>query len=191
MSTQTCVFCGQQQPAHYKLLAASYVEGLLARQRADGVECPVGDLMRAELAGRAELATPAELLSCMCCYYWVERRRTHAVAPLPMQKLLWFVRTLSWCEDVCDSRVLQRLVATIAEPKNTFARLFAESELAGLQSIARELSCGRRGLRARTPAPRAQGAERFCIKRAIARLWRAENADCLVLPHAAAADWLR
>jgi hypothetical protein len=56
-----------------------------------------------------------------------------------MQKLLWFVRTLSWCENVCDSRVLQRLEGTIAEHENRFARLFAESELVGLQSIAREL----------------------------------------------------
>jgi hypothetical protein len=36
-----------------------------------------------------------------------------------------------------------------------------------------------------------QGAQRFCIKRRIAQLWRSQNADCLLLPHAAAADWLR
>jgi len=65
--------------------------------------------------------------------------RAPPLAPLPMQKLLWFVRTLSWCENVCDSRVLQRLEGTIAEHENRFARLFAESELVGLQSIAREL----------------------------------------------------
>ena len=122
----------------------------------------------------------------MCCYYWVERRRALPVAPLPMQNLLWFLRTLCWCESVCDSRVLQRLVATVAEPGNAFARVFDESELAGLRGIARELQ-------ARPPsgAARVQGAERFCVKRALARLWRAENADSLLLPHAEAADWLR
>jgi hypothetical protein len=90
---------------------------------------------------------------------------------------------------VCDSLVLQRLVATVAEPDNVFARLFDESELAGLRRIARELGA----LRARPPSTtaRVQGAERFCVKRAIARLWRGENADCLLLQHAAAADWLR
>jgi hypothetical protein len=203
---QACAFCGRREPAHHKLLARSYVAELLARQRAAGVECPAGDLMRAELARAglgqgaddAEMAEMEEvealeslepqLLSCMCCYYWVERRRALPVAPLPMQNLLWFVRTLCWCESVCDSRVLQRLVATVAEPDNVFARLFDESELAGLRRIARELSVQRA-----TPpgAARVQGAERFCVKRAIARLWRGENADCLLLPHAAAADWLR
>lgn len=206
-----CAFCGRREPAHHKLLERSYVEELLARQRAAGVECPVADLMRAELAGgeggraaaeaeaaeaeadaaeaeaaEAEAAPEPQVLACMCCYYWVERRRALPVAPLPMQNLLWFLRTLCWCESVCDSRVLQRLVATVAEPGNAFARVFDESELAGLRCIARELQ-------ARPPsgAARVQGAERFCVKRALARLWRAENADSLLLPHAEAADWLR
>ena len=87
---------------------------------------------------------------------------------------------------MCDSRVLQRLEGTVAEPGNAFARVFDESELAGLRCIARELQ-------ARPPsgAARVQGAERFCVKRALARLWRAENADSLLLPHAEAAVWLR
>jgi hypothetical protein len=85
-AAQACAFCGRREPAHHKLLARSYVAELLARQRAAGVECPAGDLMRAELA-RAGLGQGAEveeeealealepqLLSCMCCYYWVERR---------------------------------------------------------------------------------------------------------------------
>ena len=207
-----CAFCGRREPAHHKLLERSYVEELLARQREAGVECPVADLMRAELAGgeggraaaeaeaaeaeaaeadaaeaeAADAAPEPQVLACMCCYYWVERRRALPVAPLPMQNLLWFLRTLCWCESVCDSRVLQRLVATVAEPGNAFARVFDESELAGLRCIARELQ-------ARPPsgAARVQGAERFCVKRALARLWRAENADSLLLPHAEAADWLR
>jgi hypothetical protein len=56
-----------------------------------------------------------------------------------MQNLLWFVRTLSWCEKVCDSRLLQRLVCTVAAPGNVFATLFEKTELEGLQSIASEL----------------------------------------------------
>ena len=36
--------------------------------------------------------------SCMCCYYWVSRRQKQQLAPLPMQNLLWYVRTLTGCE---------------------------------------------------------------------------------------------
>jgi hypothetical protein len=194
-----CVFCGRREPVHHKLLERSFVEGLLAAQRAADVECPVGDVMRAELAAGADDAGADDageagaddagappLLACMCCFYWVERRRALPVSPLPMQNLLWFVRTLCWCEGACDSRVLQRLVATVAEPDNVFARVFAPSELEGLRRIAREVRA-----RPARGAPRVQGDPRFCVKRAIARLWRDENADCLLLPHAEAAEWLR
>ena len=80
------MFCGRRETVHHKLLERSYVEGLLAAQRAADVECPVGDVMRAELAAGAEEACAGDagaddeagappLLACMCCYYWVERRR--------------------------------------------------------------------------------------------------------------------
>jgi len=80
-----------------------------------------------------------ELLACMCCFFWVDRRRTLSVTPLPMQNLLWFARTLSWCEKVCDSRVLQRLVRTVAEPGNVFASLLDHTELQGLQCITQQM----------------------------------------------------
>jgi hypothetical protein len=199
-----CVFCGLRALSSHKLLPRSYVVELLQKQSAAGVSDPVSDVMRAHLVETAQDASQVteaaagiesaseapqqQLLSCMCCYYWVERRSTLSVAPLPMQKLLWFVRTLCWCESVCDSRVLQRLVLTVVEPDNVFAVVFDESELEGLRLIARELHGAR--LRARQ-TPRMQGDTHFCIKRAIAKLWRAENANCLCLPHASAADWLR
>jgi len=195
-----CVFCGLRAPGHHKLLEAGYVEALLEAQRAAEVECPISDVMRAQLAkselARSELARSddseqeapdATLCACMCCYYWIERRRDLAVPLLPMQNLLWFVRTLSWCEGACDSRVLLRLVTAVAEADNVFGGAFAATELAGLRRIAR---AGRQRL-ARAAGCRVQGEARFCVKRAIARLWRDENADCLLLPHAAAAEWLR
>lgn len=190
----SCVFCGVNAPASHKLIPRSYVARLLERQLAASVSEPVIDLMRAQLAEEEEdiddncQETEKQLVSCMCCYYWVERRSTLTVAPLPMQKLLWFVRTLCWCESVCDSRVLQRLVLAIAEHDNIFACLFDESELHGLQQISREIAAARWSGQ---QTSRTQGDERFCIKRAIARLWRSENAHSLCLPHAAAADWLR
>jgi len=206
-----CVFCGLRAPGHHKLLEPAYVEALLAAQRAAEVECPVSDVMRAELAQRelerregaaeddeaeggeapASADEDSMLCACMCCYYWIERRRELPVPLLPMQNLLWFVRTLSWCEDACDSRVLLRLATAVAEPQNVFARVFAPGELAGLRRIAR---AGRQRLArggARGAPVRTQGDARFCVKRALARLWRDENADCLLLPHAAAAEWLR
>jgi len=207
------VFCGLRAPGHHKLLEAGYVEALLEAQRAAEVECPISDVMRAQLAkselersererselARSELAMSddrdeeadalpdATLCACMCCYYWIERRRDLPVPLLPMQNLLWFVRTLSWCEGACDSRVLLRLVTAVAEADNVFGGAFAATELAGLRRIAR---AGRQRV-ARAAGRRVQGEARFCVKRAIARLWRDENADCLLLPHAAAAEWLR
>jgi len=193
-----CVFCGLRAPGHHKLLEPGYVEALLEAQRAAEVECPISDVMRAQLA-KSELAKSddgeeeapdAALCACMCCYYWIERRRDLPVPLLPMQNLLWFVRTLSWCEGACDSRVLLRLVTAVTEPDNVFGGAFAATELAGLRRIAR---AGRQRLArgAAGRAARVQGEARFCVKRAIARLWRDENADCLLLPHAAAAEWLR
>ena len=195
----SCVFCGRREPAQHKLVPRSYVQALLDRQGEAGVSEAVVELMQDELraaavadsaAGTAErtAAQEPQSLACMCCYYWVERRRALRVAPLPMQKLLWFVRTLSWCEAVVDSRVLQRLVEVAVEPDNVFSRLFAESELSGLRDIAAELRAARKK---QASAPRVQGEERFFVKRALARLWRAQNGDGLCLPHAAAADWLR
>ena len=190
MASTCCVFCGLNQPRQHKLLSRGYVIEVLEQQQGAEVCEPVLQLMQEELAKRNLVTDESEEpldLSCMCCYYWIERRRALLITPLPMQKLLWFVRTLCWCEKVCDSRVLQRLVETIVEPGNVFARLFDQAELEALQSIARECHT----FRADSNPVRMQGVTRFCVKRSIAQLWCAQNANCLVLPHAAAADWLR
>jgi len=50
-----CVFCGLRAPGHHKLLEPGYVEALLEAQRAAEVECPISDVMRAQLA-KSELA---------------------------------------------------------------------------------------------------------------------------------------
>ena len=123
----TCVFCGANEPASYKQLGRSYVMELLHRQKdtcicdpvlsfmwntlhneagagsaggagdggAAGDRGAVGDGVDTEDAG---VAGDAQLFSCMCCYYWVELCRIMPVMPLPMQNLLWFVKTMSWCE---------------------------------------------------------------------------------------------
>lgn len=210
----TCVFCGVRDPANHKLLNHSYVSRLLQTQIDAGVAEPVVNLMRGliaqgDCAREAALAPDGEgganaecadsssscaggeepqLMSCMCCYYWVERRADMQVVPLPMQNLLWFVRVLGWCEGTkCDSRILQRLVETVTEPGNVFAELFDSSELLGLRHVAQQ----QRAAQARVKACKEQGTQRFCVKRALAALWSDENASCLCLPHSAAADWLR
>jgi hypothetical protein len=99
----------------------------------------------------------------------------------------WFARTLSWCEKVCDSRVLHRLVRTVTEPGNVFARLFDHTELQGLLCIVRQMRHAQAQARLRS---KIQGVKTFCVNRALAKLWRPQNADCICLPHAAAADWL-
>ena len=196
-----CVFCGALNPPSYKQLEAGYVRRLLQKQRDAGVSEPVLNLMFNLLESEAEgepgepgeaQSEPGEApaSSCMCCFYWVERRRSAPVVPLPMQNLLWFVRNLRWCEGgKSDSRILQRLVETVAVPGNTFAQLFEDSEMRGLRRIAGELAAQRSGLPF-GPA-KDQSRQRYSVKRALASLWREMNANPLCLPHGAAADLLR
>jgi hypothetical protein len=212
----TCIFCGAHEPASYKQLGRSYVLELLQRQKDTGVSEPVLNFMWNTLHNEAGAgdgggagggrdggdaedagdAGDAQLFSCMCCYYWVERRRSMPVMPLPMQNLLWFVKTLSWCEGKkCDSRILQRLVETVAAPGNVFAALFDECELLALRRLAGELAARlQRSAEKRQGGAGAQSeqAQRsFCVKRTLAALWSEQNAECLCLPHAGAADLLR
>jgi len=200
----TCVFCGAKEPASYKQLGRSYVLELLQRQKDAGVCEPVLGFMWNTLhnedgraGGDAEDAEDAQLFSCMCCYYWVERRRSMPVMPLPMQNLLWFVKTLSWCEGKkCDSRILQRLVETVAAPGNVFAALFEDCELQALRRLARELAARRQRSAEKRQGGAASeqggGEQRgFCVKSALAASWSEQNGECLCLPHAGAADLLR
>jgi hypothetical protein len=130
------------------------------------------------------------LETCMCCYYFVSRRKTRRVVPLPMQNLLWYVRMLEACEgSKCDSRILLRLVRTVSKPGNIYARLFDQAELAGMAEIR-----DRKDLALASASTRdfhEQGADSFCVKRHIAELWLANNGGGLLLPHAHAADLLR
>lgn len=58
---------------------------------------------------------------------------------MPMQTLLWFVRTLRWCHgSKCDSRILLRLVNTVTQPDNMYAHLFDASELLGMTAIQQQ-----------------------------------------------------
>ena len=192
-----CVFCGALNPPSYKQLEAGYVRKLLQKQRDAGVSEPVLNLMfnllESDAADASEASSDvgeAPTSSCMCCFYWVERRRSAPVVPLPMQNLLWFARNLRWCEGgKSDSRILQRLVETVAVPGNTFAQLFDDSEMRGLRRIAGELAAQRSGLPF-GPA-KDQSRQRYSVKRALASLWREMNANPLCLPHGAAADLLR
>jgi hypothetical protein len=219
----TCIFCGANEPASYKQLGHSYVLELLQRQKDTGVCEPVLNFMWSTLHNEAGAgdghagdghagdghagdghagdghaadahAGDAQLFSCMCCYYWVERRRSMLVVPLPMQNLLWFMKTLSWCEGKkCDSRILQRLVETVAAPGNVFAALFDDCELLALRRLAGELAARRQrsAEQRQGGAPSEQAQRGFCIKSALAAFWSEQNGDCLCLPHAGAADLLR
>jgi hypothetical protein len=123
--------------------------------------------------------------SCMCCYYWVSRRQKHQLVPLPMQNLLWYVRTLMGCEKKkCDSRLLLRLVKTITESGNMYARFFEPCELRGMLAI-KELSQHASAEVAR------QGESSFCVKKQLAALWHSNNGESILIGHAHAADLLR
>lgn len=190
-----CIFCGAHAPANYKNLQISFVASILQGQHAAGIDEPIVHLMRNILAAelhKAELSEKEEentedvgstLHSCMCCYYWVARRMRQKIVPLPMQNLLWFVRTLEGCESKrCDSRLLLRLVKTVTESGNMYARVFDARELEGMAAI-KELALRANGGR--------QGEDVFCVKKQLAALWHAHNGQSLLLGHAQAADLLR
>lgn len=196
----TCIFCGKQAPANYKNVQPCFVEDIVQRQIAAGMDDPIVNLLQNTLANvqrssepmrsAADEASESEneedaLQSCMCCYYWVMRRHKQKIVPLPMQNLLWYVRTLEGCERKrCDSRILLRLLKTITEGGNLYACLFHTQELEGMAVIKE---------RARKVGVYAskQGDDVFCVKRQLAALWHANNGQTLMLGHAQAADLLR
>lgn len=203
-----CIFCGALAPANYKNLRHGFVLSILQQQHAAGINDPIVNCMRNRvfadcgkqhqmhseveevIASDAEEDGPCDELqgtlhSCMCCYYWVARRLKQNIVPLPMQNLLWFVRTLEGCERKrCDSRILLRLLKAVTESGNMYACLFHENELEGMAAI-KLLSMQARGRAS------AQGDEVFCVKKQLASLWHANNGQTLLLGHAHAADLLR
>jgi hypothetical protein len=157
-----CIFCGAQDPVHYKQLSNKFVSQIVQRQQEAGICEPIVNFMSSQLAtqshetqqptgegeaedGEAEDAefdsvdddyTEEHVHSCMCCFYWIARRQKQLLVPLPMQNLLWYVRTLKGCEsNKCDSRILLRLVKTVTERGNMYARFFDASEIEGMAAI--------------------------------------------------------
>lgn len=135
--------------------------------------------------------------SCMCCYYWVTRRKNLRIVPLPMQNLLWFVRVLKWCNgSKCDSRIILRLLCTVTEPNNMYSHLFASVELEGMRAICAEIKQRQEGSSCRvipeSALPtRMQGDAGFCVKSKIAAMWDMHNGVSLLLAHSHAAELLR
>jgi hypothetical protein len=259
-----CIFCGSQDPVHYKQLSNKFVLHIVQRQQAAGICEPIVNFISSHLANETDKwtteraanekeskdgeALDGEALdgeahygvahdgeahdgeahdgeahdgeahdgeahdgegqdgeahdadfdsveeddceehvhSCMCCFYWVARRQKQQLVPLPMQNLLWYVRTLKGCEsNKCDSRILLRLVKTVTERWNMYARFFAASEMEGMAAI-KDLSQA-----STATAPPVQGQRSFCVKKQLAELWHSNNAQSMLVAHAHAADLLR
>jgi hypothetical protein len=207
-----CMFCGAQDPVHYKQVSNKFVLHIVQRQRDAGICEPIVNFISSQFAtdshemqqctaageeykSEADDAesvsvddddVDANVHSCMCCFYWVARRNKQLLVPLPMQNLLWYVRTLKGCEsNKCDSRILLRLVKTVTEPGNMYARFFHASEMEGMSAI-KNLSISSR----ETTTP-IQGQRSFCVKKQIAQLWHSNNGESMLVAHAHAADLLR
>jgi hypothetical protein len=211
---QSCIFCGAQQPVLNKLLSHEFVTNIVQRQIDAGISEPIVNFLcsyiaaeihaGSDTAGRNEIAamdgvedtedanscadeeqSTTCFYSCMCCYYWISRRKKHQLVPLPMQNLLWFTRTLTGCEKKkCDSRILLRLVKTITEPGNMYARFFEAEELQAMLKI-KELCDNAEAV------ANKQGESSFCVKKRLAAIWHANNGESILLAHADAADLLR
>jgi hypothetical protein len=123
--------------------------------------------------------------SCMCCYYWISRRQKQQLIPLPMQNLLWFAQTLTGCEKKkCDSRILLRLVKTITESGNMYARFFEAEELQAMLQIKERWQNA-------DASVSKQGDNSFCVKKQLASVWHSNNGESILIAHAQAADLLR
>jgi hypothetical protein len=182
---------GEKTGEHADAAGGQAADGLEEGGENEGLECEGGGQ---EDSGDEELEEDGDeqtfLETCMCCYYWVSRRESQNMMPLPMQSLLWYVRLLEVCAGKkCDSRILLRLATTVTEEGNVFASLFHADELAGLAEIKHK-----RGVALPAGCPtsfKEQGESDFCIKRHIAELWHRNNGGSLLLPHAAGAELLR
>jgi hypothetical protein len=215
----TCIFCGTRNPVHGKSLHHSFVFDMVQRQMDAGINeaivnhmCSVLAAMKyehtqadiAQSAGDADGAEEEQeegfnVCSCMCCYYWVSRRRRQQLVPFPMQNLLWFVRTLTGCESKkCDSRILLRLVRTIIIEGNMYSMFFEHCELEGMREIVKiadeqasqiYVQYDSKGkLRKKR---KSQGNALFCVKEHLAQLWHLNNGQSILLPHRQATDLLR
>ena len=195
----SCIFCGVQNPVHFKHLEHMFVSDIIQRQKEAGLSEPIVNFMCSLLAttdhndmqvGHNEEDSgqgdgKADVCACMCCYYWVARRKKQTLVPLPMQNLLWFVRTLIGSEKKkCDSRILLRLVKTIIQEGNMYAVFFEPCELQGMRRIA-EIAAQEAS---RTCV---QGNATFCVKKHLAQLWNMNNGQSFLLPHRQATDLLR
>lgn len=132
--------------------------------------------------------------SCMCCFYWVTRRQKHKVVQMPMQTLLWFVRTLQWClGSKCDSRILLRLVNTVTQPDNMYAHLFDASELLGMRAIQQQAqAASKKQYYPNSHAVRPQqGVHTLSLKEHLAAIWHSNNGRSLLISSSGAADLLR
>jgi hypothetical protein len=184
---------------HFKHLEHMFVSDIIQRQKQAGLSEPIVNFMCSLLATTDDNDMQvrhneedseqgdgkADVCACMCCYYWVARRKKQTLVPLPMQNLLWFVRTLIGSEKKkCDSRILLRLVKTIIQEGNMYAVFFEPCELQGMRRIveiaAQEAS--------RTCV---QGNATFCVKKHLAQLWNMNNGQSFLLPHRQATDLLR
>jgi hypothetical protein len=99
-----------------------------------------------------------------------------------MQTLVWFVRTLRWCDgSKRDSRILLRLLTTVAKEYNMFAHLFDATELLGFAGIVKlAQACNNDA--------RVQGVQQFCVKTQIAATWHSNNENSMLIGSSVAAD---
>ena len=156
---------------------------------APGTENPDADDSDADVAGNTNVN------SCMCCFYWVTRRQKHKVVQMPMQTLLWFVRTLRWClGSKCDSRILLRLVNTVTQPDNMYAHLFDASELLGMLAMQQQQAqaASKKQYYPNSHAVRPQqGVHTLSLKEHLAAIWHSNNGQSLLISSSGAADLLR
>lgn len=129
-----CVMCGG---IHLKLRRVTQVAALLQvldSQRECGVVDSVHEWVRNVLQS-VDAAGESMVVVCGECFAWQSRREKRTPQILPLQAMLWYVRTLVHHTDT-DGRIVQRIARMLAQPSNYYAGLLTQTEVGLCACIA-------------------------------------------------------
>lgn len=151
MHTRTCIFCGDNQYATFRRVSASTLCDIIKKQKNakmnDHICIFFANLVQSVLQMKEAMQekTPQEtavvdddqendsdncFFACLCCWHWISRRLTWPITLLPMQSLYFFLITVSSIENKkIDTRILSRLMCTLANEDNVYRNLFSGRQL--------------------------------------------------------------
>lgn len=140
IASRACFYCGSTSQRTKKNIDVQIVEAVTQRQREVGIRDVVQRTM-ANLITTAKVFDTEQLVVCMCCHHWINRRKKQETCFVPMQMVMWWLRLFDMpCHKNIDARVFHRLATAICSgtPRNFYQTLFNDEELRLLYQISSE-----------------------------------------------------